>query len=124
MIDLDRAIALAKAIEAMTEELESLKERIRRKSQNTEVLTCESGRVLVTQQNAKWVLRKGVDLERLAHELGDRFQEIIRVSTNAEIRDASTVLELLSEHQVPILMASIERKEYKARIGFRWNQGE
>lgn len=124
MADLDRAIALAKAIDSMTKELESIKEKIRGESRSTGVLTCDSGRILVTHQNPKWVLRKGVDLDRLAQELGDRFPEVIRVTTNAEIRDASTALERLEPHQVPILMASIERKEYKARIGFRWDQGE
>ena len=124
MADLDRAIALAKAIDSMTKELESIKEKIRGENRSTGVLTCDSGRILVTHQNPKWVLRKGVDLDRLAQELGDRFPEVIRVTTNAEIRDASTALERLEPHQVPILMASIERKEYKARIGFRWDQGE
>ena len=124
MTDLDRAIFLAKSIEAMTEELESIKDRIRKETPNTRVLTCESGRVLVTQQDAKWVLRRSADLARLARELGDRFQEVIRVTTNAEIRDVSIVLERLEEHQISTLMGCIERREYKARIGFRWNQGE
>jgi len=122
--DLDRAIALAKAIDSMTKELESIKEKIREENRSTGVLTCDSGRILVTHQDPKWVLRKGVDLDRLAQELGDRFLETIRVTTNAEIRDTSTVLELLEPRQVSILMAYIERKEYKARIGFRWDQGE
>mgnify|MGYP007072290179 CR=1 FL=1 len=124
MADINRALKLAKEIESLTDELEYIKEKIREENQETCVLNCPAGKVLVTKQNPKWVLRKGVNLDRLARELGNRFSEVIKVTTNAVIRDSSTALDNLEEHQVPVLMESIERKEYKIRIGFRWNQGE
>jgi len=123
--DINRAISLAREIDSLTAELESIKEEIREENQESCVLDCSEGKVLVTKQNPKWVLRKGVDLDRLERELGDQFQEVIRVIVRAELKDSSTALSYLEKDQVPALMEAVEQKEYKTRIGFRWwDRGE